>query len=166
MEKLKEQFNKIISYSQDIPNPQTEEIFNNWKNNKFWFIKNMLHNEYIYEHPELLEFHLTQEEKEFFLHRFIRNIRRKGYNELSAFLEAQKTSIFDNCVTQAFQAPDGTLITCESKIAKAFKHFNLSPTVLRKLQDEFSCLIQEDKIKGKLCLSVHPLDYLDRKSVV
>jgi hypothetical protein len=46
------------------------------------------------------------------------------------------------------------------KLAKAFKFFTDSKTVLYDLQNRASQIIQEDKVEGTLCLSVHPLDFL------
>ena len=46
------------------------------------------------------------------------------------------------------------------KVIKAFKFFEKNPKKLEDLQNAASMLIQEDKITGVLCLSVHPLDYI------
>ena len=46
------------------------------------------------------------------------------------------------------------------KVIKAFKFFEKNPKKLENLQNAASMLIQEDKITGVLCLSVHPLDYI------
>ena len=36
---IKEQFKKIITYSQGIPNPQIDELFSKWEKEKSFFIK-------------------------------------------------------------------------------------------------------------------------------
>lgn len=46
------------------------------------------------------------------------------------------------------------------KLSKAFKFFIKNKDELTDVQQLASAYIQKDKIKGKLCLSVHPLDYL------
>lgn len=43
---------------------------------------------------------------------------------------------------------------------KAFKYFEKDKSKLRLMQDMASQLVQENKIKGTLCFSVHPLDFL------
>jgi hypothetical protein len=45
-------------------------------------------------------------------------------------------------------------------LVKAFKFFEDNKDILYHLQSEASRIIQEDKIEGTLCFSVHPLDYL------
>ena len=46
------------------------------------------------------------------------------------------------------------------KLVKAFKFFEQDKVTLETIQNEASRLIQEDKIEGKLRVSVHPLDFL------
>lgn len=46
------------------------------------------------------------------------------------------------------------------KLLKAFKFFESDPSLLAELQNKASAVIQEDKITGTLCFSVHPLDFL------
>jgi hypothetical protein len=46
------------------------------------------------------------------------------------------------------------------KLIKAFKFFESNKQALRDMQDIASQLVQENKINGTLCFSVHPLDFL------
>jgi hypothetical protein len=46
------------------------------------------------------------------------------------------------------------------KLSKAFKYFVEDEGQLRIIQDVFSEMIQKNKVCGKLCISIHPLDYL------
>lgn len=46
------------------------------------------------------------------------------------------------------------------KLVKAFKYFEENPRSLEDIQNYASRIIQEDKIEGTLCFSVHPLDFL------
>lgn len=59
-----------------------------------------------------------------------------------------------------YTAWDGKLIKKGTKLVKAFKHFIKNDRSLTDIQNEASRIIQEDKIEGTLCLSVHPLDFL------
>lgn len=54
----------------------------------------------------------------------------------------------------------GNMIPRGSKIVKSFKFFEEDKCLLTDLQNEASRIIQEDKIEGYLCLSIHPLDFL------
>ena len=51
-------------------------------------------------------------------------------------------------------------INSGAKIMKAMKNFISDKEVLSKLQTEYSQLVNTKTIKGTLCLSIHPLDYL------
>ena len=41
IEQIKADVSKVISYSQDIPNPKVDELINNWVRAKSYFIKQM-----------------------------------------------------------------------------------------------------------------------------
>lgn len=45
------------------------------------------------------------------------------------------------------------------KLVKAFKYFEENSRSLEDIQNYASRIIQEDKIEGTLCFSVHPLDF-------
>jgi hypothetical protein len=47
-----------------------------------------------------------------------------------------------------------------TKVIKSFKYFIGDGELLANIQNRASMIIQEDKIEGYLCMSVHPLDYL------
>ena len=71
-----------------------------------------------------------------------------------------RDNFYDNKVNQEYETRSKKIIPKNTKLIKAFKFFELGDTALREVQDRASRLIQEDKIEGNLCLSVHPLDYL------
>ena len=56
--------------------------------------------------------------------------------------------------------PDAGITTTGAKLLKSFKFFFEDSTECRKWQDKASILIGESKLEGKLCFSVHPLDFL------
>lgn len=81
------------------------------------------------------------------------------YGNLYQFVKANKESFFSNLVsntTITFNKP----IIKGMKLSKAFKYFIADKEMLVQVQQLASSYIQKDKITGKLCLSVHPLDYL------
>ena len=65
-------------------------------------------------------------------------------------------SFYDNIVTDSdySPAPKGM------KLVRAFKYFEKNKIVLEEIQNLASRYLQEDKVKGTLCFSVHPLDFL------
>ena len=68
--------------------------------------------------------------------------------------------IFENHLQRTYEISDVEKIAAGTKVSKALKYFEPDENVLRTIQDQLSMIIQEDKITGRLCLSVHPLDYL------
>lgn len=157
-EEIKQQVASVIHYSQGIANPDVEPLLRNWKLNKEKFIE--LFGGLIYEYPEKVTFHLSPEEKSEKVNHFIDKVRIDHSETLSYFLDVQKDGFFDNVVVIDVPLNDKTTIKTGSKLIKAFKYFITDKVELRSLQDEASLLIQEDKIEGHLCLSVHPLDFL------
>ena len=80
---------------------------------------------------------------------------------LADFIEKQEDGFFQNLTVEDYTAWDGKVIRKGSKLVKSFRHFvKDNDRSLTDIQNEASRIIQEDKIEGTLCLSVHPLDFL------
>ncbi len=154
-EDIKEQFKSVISYSQDIPNPKIDLLFKEWEENKKRFINRF--GGLIYEWPEPIEFTLDPKEKRVRAMEFASNVSDIYNNPILAeFIDENIDTFFENKVSKNLdgKVPEGM------KLIKAFKFFESNKTTLRSIQDYASQLIQENKIKGTLCFSVHPLDFL------
>lgn len=158
---IKEQFKKVISYSQGMPlEPQIDKIFAMWREAKQDFIK-AWRGELIYEINHPVCFELSEADKKTRLHNFMNNMYDTyGNEELYRFLDFHQESFFSNHLPKAYALEDGRIIPKGTKIIKAFKFFEDDERVLADLQTQASMIIQEDKINGTLCFSVHPLDFL------
>lgn len=159
-QKIKKDFDKVLSYSQNILEPQTDELFYHWKGNKlgrFWNLFKDTENGII-EFPIEVEFDYNKEYLDRRLHQFIREIEVFNY-QLFSFLYDNREGFFDNAVLKGYK-DDYVTIPKGAKLVKSFKYFVTNKETLRTLQDKASMLIQETKIKGKLCLSINPLDFL------
>jgi hypothetical protein len=154
-EDIKEQFKAVISYSQNIPDPKVDYLFREWESNKARFIKRF--GGLIYEHPTQVEFTLDPKEKLTRAMEFANSVS-DAYNNsaLAEFIDENLDTFFENKVSRTMgqKIPEGM------KLIKAFKFFESDKSTLRSIQDYASQLIQENKIKGTLCFSVHPLDFL------
>lgn len=154
-EDIKEQFREVIRHSQHIDNPKIDYLFREWEANKSHFIE--LFGGPIYEWTEPVEFTLDDTQKKNRAMEFA-NIVADSFNnsELADFIDNNIDTFFENKVSnnQYQNIPKGM------KLLKAFKYFENNKCVLRNIQDMASQIIQEDKIKGTLCFSVHPLDFL------
>lgn len=162
MTEIREQFNKVIEYSQSgIVEPKTETLFKIWEQKKGKIIE-AFGGKLIYEVPEKIICELSEEAKQERINSFVSYIWDLGYDDLGRFLDRQKEGFYDNRVIKDFTACDEkcTIIKKNSKLVKAFKYFVDNENVLNTLQSKASQLIQENKIEGTLCFSVHPLDYL------
>ena len=155
-EDIKEQFKKVISYSQGIDDPKVDTLFDMWMIAKEKFIN--MFGGLIYEWPEPIEFTLDEKDKKNKVDGFIDNIAVSYQNKpLADFIIANSDSFFDNIVKNN---DDHEEIPKGMKLIKAFKYFEKDKDILSSIQDLASRYIQENKIKGKLCFSVHPLDFL------
>lgn len=159
IKKIQEQFNKVISYSQEIENPNTDKLFTEWLEAKRDFIESF-GGKLIIEYPEKVSFELGSKEKSNRISDFIVMVESAYENiPLANFIEENKEGFFSNQVINDYEW-HGTTIPKGMKLIKAFKFFETDEKVLNNLQSAASMIIQEDKIEGTLCLSVHPLDFI------
>lgn len=159
--KIQEKFNEVISASQGIEEPKTDELFNKWLEAKRDFIEAM-EGRLIWEWSEPVSFELGKKEKNLRIDDFIELIQTRWQNpELADFIEFEKDGFFSNQVVSQYMCPQkGIIIPQGMKLLKAFKFFEEDVKILNDIQSAASMIIQEDKITGILCLSVHPLDFL------
>lgn len=158
VEVIKQNFSKVISYSQGINNPRIDELFDRWYVAKSKFIQKF--GGLIYEHPKKFTFPLDERHKEEKICKFIEEIEQTYNNpDLSNFIMLNQKTFFENKVEVNMPFADKG-VKKGMKLVKAFKFFEEDKEVLDRLQSKASQIIQEDKIEGTLCFSVHPLDYL------
>lgn len=153
---IEQQVAEVIAHSQglDIKDLNVKPIIDKWREAKKRFI-NTFGGE-IYEFPDKVTLTLTDKEKDILIDEFIDAILCRYENqELADFIEANRKTFFDNRVS----VPSGGAKVGE-KILRSFKYFVSDSIFLDRLQTEASMLIQQDRVTGTLCLSVHPLDYL------
>lgn len=154
-EDIKQQFKAVIEYSQCIPDPKVDNLFERWERSKKKFLD--LFGGPIFEWPEPIEFTLDDKEKRSRVMEFADRVHDSFNNsELAHFIDENVESFFENTVSKSSHKdiPEGM------KLVKAFKYFEDNKAILNNMQSLASQLIQENKIKGTLCFSVHPLDFL------
>ena len=150
---IKKQFIEVIKYSQDYYHfdLDIDPLFDKWYEAKKDFIEKF--GGLIYECPEQISFDLPEREKE---KRFIDFVSSCAYFPmLQLFLMKEKNNFFDNIVRE-----DHENIPKGMKISRALKFFIEDKERLDKLQTEMSTILQEVRVTGTLCFSVHPLDFL------
>lgn len=160
IEQIKAQFNQVIEYSQNFT-VNSDILFEEWFEAKRDFIENW-HGQLILEIPYKVCFELSQKDKDSRLDDFINTVANTFDNEyLAQFIEDNRKGFFQNRVVLPWankyigvDVPEGM------KLLKAFKYFEDDPITLKDLQTQASMIIQEDKVEGTLCFSVHPLDFL------
>lgn len=158
---VQEQFKKVIAYSQGIAydDLKTEELFETWYNSKVGFIK--IFGDLIYEYPEKVEFKLDEQSRKEKIAMMLDYVYvETAGSGLYEFLEDMADCFFDNITNKPYDLFNGTVIKKGTKIIKAFKYFIDDKSILEEMQNYASRIIQEDKVCGRLCLSVHPLDFL------
>lgn len=162
----KEDFDKVISYSQNIPTPQTTELLTNWSQAKRDIVERFLNGKIQYTYPEKVRFELNNHSKcERIDHfqEYIQNLFNDYYHPLAKFLghlsieEFYANSLLEDYI---ISERDNKKIQKGSKIVKSFKYFIEDKQLLADLQNKASEIIQENKVEGYLTFSVHPLDFL------
>ena len=158
--KIKDAVDEVISYSQNIPKPlKTDDLINNWYNNKKRFIDAMGGN-LIWESDLPVSFDIPQASRNSMVSTLADQFEEKYDNsKLADFIFEVREYFFSNIMPFDYTVDDIT-VKKGSKIIKSFKHFERDKEKLVSMQNEASLLIQNVKVTGKLCLSVHPLDYL------
>ena len=170
--KIKEDFLDILTETQEVDcELSVDQVFEDWQKNKCAFLNNPCFENLIYEVPETVHFQLDGNSCNHHFTQFIDWLwfhgRYESYNinsEMTSldaaveFLRSNKDSFFNNTVTVAY--PNIPEIKIGMNITKALKFFFSNENQLKTIQDRMSVAIQMNKIEGKLCFSIHPLDYL------
>ena len=161
IEEIKKSVAAVVSHSQNIPCPLVDELMDKWAAAKKDFIAAFGH-KLIFEYPEKVSFELSKETQENRIKDFITTVDEHYRNGvLASFLSSNSQSFYQNTVSiDNAVGINGEKIPKGMKLIKAFKYFENDPKTLEDLQNAASLIIQENKIEGRLCLSVHPLDYL------
>lgn len=155
-EDIREQFKSVISFSQNIPDPNVDYLFREWEVNKAKFIARF--GGLIYEWSEPIEFTLDENQKRMRAMEFATTVSDTFNNpNLAEFIDENLDGFFENKVVKTCGEKG---IPTGMKLLKAFKYFEPNKAALRSIQDMASNIIQENKVKGTLCFSVHPLDFL------
>lgn len=161
MENIKAQFKTVVSYSQSIEAPQIDELFERWAEAKR-DIRHFLLGDQLIKNLGEYSFPIDENTKRHKLQAF-REWLDRYYpitETLIAYLNAiTPNEFYNNCLENDYDI-DGKIVRKGSKAIRNFKHFIVDTDRLSSFQDKASELIQENKISGELCLSIHPLDFL------
>lgn len=159
MNEVKKQFTKVIEYSQGIEDPNVDELFERWYAAKSRFIE-MFGGKMIYDCGHI-SVPLDENIRNSKVLGFVETIGSSYDNDMLAeFVEANIESFYDNNVKELRPEWETLGVKRGMRLIKAFKYFEQNKEVLDYLQSEASRIIQENKIEGTLCFSVHPLDFL------
>lgn len=162
---IKEKFDLVVKYSQSFlfendSSINTQPIFDLWSVNKEQ-LYHLMGDKLIYETDEIIEFKLDEHNCVREKNRFINNLYTQfDYEDLFRFVDVQSVeSFYNNRVGSSYEYGN-IKIPKDMKLSKAFKYFVTDEETLRVIQDVYSEVIQRNKVSGKLCISIHPLDYL------
>lgn len=168
---IQDKFNRIVKYSQNLDETvkvKSNQLFEDWKTNKSVFYNAWDGN--LIKELGTFTFHLSEEQRNHTVNNIINAIENL-YNEstvgyldfqfdsLVSFILDNQANFFDNEVKEDYHFKD-IVIPKGMKILRAFKYFCKDKDMLNEIQSIASMAIQNDKVTGTLCMSVHPLDYL------
>ena len=156
---IEEQVKKVIDFSNDM-DCKTEKLMQSWRKGK----QRLIHafgEDLIIESPSSITVNKPDEDKILEYRDYVDSISYSSANEeLRAFLMFQGwTSFYDNIVRETWNKY-GIKVGKGMKISRALKLFLKDKEELTTWQTRYSQIIQDVKVSGKLCLSIHPLDYL------
>lgn len=152
---MQNDFDKVIIHSQGFV-PTTSPLFALWATKKEWLYRAM-GNKLIYEFPSPVTLELDAESKKETVVNFINWVGTKS-SSLVDFLEAEMDGFYDNKVIENWgDIPAGMKL---SKAIGRYWQTELDPVEIDMIQTELSRCIQQNKVTGKLCLSIHPLDFI------
>lgn len=172
---------QVIQWSQQLTKNYTQfkitPLISQWLEAKDKFVKRFKkekekhcqesYSDFIYEFPEPMSFTLDEPTRKSKVDGFVDYLIDYLYDEdiqdsvasnFCNFLKKNADGFFENKVVWGTVWKDN-VINEGMKLLKSFKFF-LSGDILEAVQNKASVLIQESKITGRLCISVHPLDYL------
>ena len=155
---IQNQFNRVIEFSQGIENPQTDSLFELWKKNKAAII-DAFGGKLIKEVGKV-SFKLDASAKETKTQQFLTYLDSLNNYPLYRFFALNRDGFLTNRVLEDYKLGEGKYIHAGSKLVKSFKYFITDEELLEQVQNYASAIIQENKIEGTLCFSVHPLDFL------
>lgn len=161
-DKLTQDIERVVQFSQGInfPLPKTGNLVSIWAENKERFFK-LFDNQLILTSGKKVTVELTDNIKNDLIDTFISRsysiIPRSDEEDFVSWIEANREGFFNNRIVSPLPQ---TTMRENGKLLRAFKYFVSDPQKLRELQDLASQFIQQSKIEGYLCLSIHPLDYL------
>lgn len=161
-EEIQPKFNKILAFSQNmnIDDINTDKLFAEWfeaKKNFASFIGDL-----IYESDEPITLELTEEEKKDRAYAFCSEVDVYSPT-LSEFLLENIDGFYVNKTVVDYYTPNGELIPAGMRIGKCIRKYfsaEMLENDIEYVRNEMSMIIQECKVTGKLCLSVHPIDFL------
>ena len=158
---MKDIVDEVLSYSQNVPKPlATEELIQKWYENKKRFI-DLMYGKLIWETAQDVTFEIPEANRKGMVSDLAERFDNAyGNGPLADFVFETRADFFNNILSTHYRVNEDLIIPKGSKIIKAFKYFEPDKEKLVAMQNEASLLVQNAKITGKFCISVHPLDYL------
>lgn len=159
---LKEQFDKVIAYSQyGIENPDTNDLLTKWAQCKAWMYNSFMHKQLI-RNFGMITLEATPEMQAKAFGAFKESVCDAGLHSLYNFLRnITIEEFYNNSLVADYPLDVSTkFIPKGTKVIKSFKYFVSDVEERRLWQDYASRLTQEQQITGELCISIHPLDFL------
>ena len=125
-EDIREQFKSVISFSQNIPDPNVDFLFREWEVNKAKFIARF--GGLIYEWSEPIEFTLDENQKRMRAMEFATTVSDTFNNpNLAEFIDENLDGFFENKVVKTCSE---RAIPTGMKLLKAFKYFEPNKAAL------------------------------------
>lgn len=161
---IAENVEKVLQFNSrfDINEDSVPTLIESWYTNKKHLLNNLFNGEMIVKTDEEVTIEKDLTELESIFKTFLSDvyIYSTYVGDLKEFLSEQgMEAFFKNQVLKDYKL-DEREIRKGMKISRSMKYFIKDKNILEKIQNRYSMILQDLTIKGKLVLSIHPLDYL------
>ena len=163
-DELKDNFKKVISFSQNVPYDylKVDNIFNKWAENK----EKIFHllGDQLIKNCGKIKINLPDKMREDKLSNFLDYLYNHTYSiyksTLITLCDPLISDVYNNKIKIDIPLDDGRVIPKGMKLNRAFGYFIQDKNLLTHIQDQYSIFLQDLKVEGELCISIHPLDFL------
>ena len=163
-DELKHDFKRVIVASQNVSydNLNVDNIFNKWAENK----EKIFHllGDQLIKNCGKIKINLPDKMRENKLNNFLDYLYSNTYSlyksKLLTLCDPLISDVYNNKIKIDIPLDDGRIIPKGMKLNRAFGYFVQDKDLLTHIQDQYSIFLQDLKVEGELCISIHPLDFL------
>ncbi len=141
-------------------------VFDGWEYEKSKYLTKMFGEELILTKEVTIEqtFEMLRDEIKAYQYEIVAAVEEEEWceNNFCSVIryEMPYLDIYNNKLSCNLEFDNGVVLTAGSKLTKSLKKIISDPAKVEKLQIKYSQMMNQKKLTGNLCLSIHPLDFM------